>query len=282
MRHRIPHPATLVLLALLSGTLANSALAQSETPPTADAAPIEEEPIDWILTEIPERKATLAVADFNNGLVLATRCVKDLFEVTIHGLPATDSVTRTLQVTMDDMPAYSSDWIVSENKTGAFSRVPVRFARGLAKGGVLQIRVPGARGKPATRYVLDLPPSHSAVEQTLAACGKSLVDLRYDTMEDESGSGLPQGIEWVTRPKPNFPPPTGLTMSTVGYVTVSCGVSAALRPENCLIESEYPAGFSFGRATLRSVEGGQLRLTNPDAPLPPQTTILFNVNFRME
>jgi len=248
---------------------------------TQAAAP-EVPPIDWTLTELPERKATLATADFDNGLVLATRCVDGVFEATIHGLPEIEGLTRTLQITAKDKPPYESQWIVGSNKTAAFSRVPIRFARALAKGGTLQIRVPAHRGSRPIRYVLDLPPSVSAVEQTLVACNKSMVDLRYDTMLDENTPGLPQSLIWETEPKFSFPFTNSQMMALVGYVTVSCGVSASLNPENCLIESEYPSGFNFGREVLRKVERGQLRLTDPDAPLHPRATILFNINFRLE
>lgn len=268
----------LVALSLLATP--TSGMAYSDPISQADDAE-GDSPLDWQLIEISDRKATLATADFDNGLLLATRCVDGVFETTIHGLPPASGLTRQLQITLDDDPSYTDQWIIAAKNTAAFSRVPVRFARKLIKGGTLQIRVPPKDGEAATRYILDLPPSVSAVEQTLAACGKSLVDLRYETMEDEKADGLPSALEWARRPSPNFPTPSGATMSTVGFVTLSCGVNSALRPENCLIESEYPAGFNFGRSVMHAMYRSQLKLVDPSQPLKPHTTILFNINFRM-
>lgn len=263
---------SLLSAALLATVIAPPALAQDEA--TRE--------LDWVLTELPERKATLAVADFDVGLTLASRCVDGVFEVTVHGLPEARGTTRTLQVRLNDEEPYNSSWIVGTKKDTAFSRVPVRLARDMAKGGTMQIRVPAERDRPATRYVLSLPPSTSAVEQTLTACNKSLVDLRYDTMLDEEHSGLPQGLVWQREPRFNFPSTNKQTMAIVGYVTVSCGVDPALRPKDCLIESEYPAGYNFGREVLRAVSSGQLKLTGEGEALRPQATILFNVNFRLD
>jgi hypothetical protein len=267
------HPS---LVSLISSVLLISGVA---TPALAQEAAKRE--LDWVLTEIPERKAILAMADFDIGLSFATRCMDGQFDVTIHGLPEARGMTRALRITVNDEESYESSWIIGTQRTTAFSRVPVRFARELAKGGTLQTRVPGERNKPATRYVIDLPPSVSAVEQTLTSCGKSLVDLRYDTMLDENLSGLPQGLVWKNEPRFSFPSPSGPMMSTVGYVSVSCGVTPELRPTDCQIESEYPAGFNFGREVLRKVSSGQLKLTGENESLNPQATILFNVNFRM-
>lgn len=280
--------ATGLALSLSGAALAQDTASQDQAPSAASKDSLTEgtREMDWELHEIPDRKATIAMAQFNSGITLATRCVNNVFEVTVHGLPEAEGFTRTLDVIDPDGDAYASNWIVGAKKDTAFSRVPVRFARLLARGGQLSLRVPaqikGSTTRPPTRYVLDLPPSVSAVEQTLVACGKSMTDLRYDSLEDEGGTGLPQGLIWSQEPKIRFPSTNGPTLSTVGYVTVTCGVSAALRPENCLIESEYPAGFHFGRAVMRSVEQAQLRLTDPSQPLNPQATILFNINFRMD
>lgn len=277
-------PVRLCLSAALTGlaalTLATGPAAGHQPEPDEDGL-IEGDPaLDWNLVEVPERKALLAAAAFDNGLTLATRCVDGVFEATVHGLREVSGLTRTIQITHDDDEPYDSSWIIGDKKDAAFSRVPVRFARTLARGGQVQLRIPGERGQPATRYILDLPPSVSAVEQTLAACGKSMVDLRYDTMGDESSS-LPAGANWIRPPQPSFPIPNGQMMSTHGYVTVSCSVRPDGTPHDCLVESEYPAGFNFGRATLRAVEKGRIGPNDPSQSLPPNMTILFNVNFRM-
>ncbi|WP_409018774.1 hypothetical protein [Brevundimonas vesicularis] len=287
---RLYLPAALTGLAAL--TLASGAWASlSQEAPTPGTGRIEAAPdkdglidgdpaLDWTLTEFPERKALLATAAFDNGLTLATRCVNGVFEATVHGLREASGLTRTIQITHEDSEPYDTSWIIGDKKDAAFSRVPVRFARTLAKGGQVQMRIAGERGQPATRYILDLPPSVSAVEQTLAACGKSMVDLRYDALGDEN-STLPDGANWLRRPQPSFPTPSGQMMSTHGYVTISCGVRADGRPQDCLVESEYPAGFNFGRATLRAVEKGQIGPNDPTQTLPPNMTILFHVNFQM-
>lgn len=86
---------SLLSAALLATLTAPAALAQDEA--------VRE--LDWILTEVPDRKATLAVADFDVGLTLASRCVDGVFEVTVHGLPEARGTTRTLQVTLKPQTA---------------------------------------------------------------------------------------------------------------------------------------------------------------------------------
>lgn len=242
-----------------------------------DAPPVGQ---DWVLAHVPERKAVIALAEFDNGITLSSRCMDGVFEVTIHGLPEARGESRTLRIGVGGEPAYASAWTVGADRGAAFSRVPARLARELAKGGKLEIAVAGQRGQPGTRYVMELDPSSSAVEQTLTACGRPLVDPR-DLHGDEVESGLPAGIVWDQPPRPTFPGSVKGRSPLKGFVTLSCVTRATGRLEDCVIESEHPGGFNLGRSVRDSLARARVRSTDRNVPLIDRHLMQFTVNFVM-
>lgn len=260
------------VVAALMASAASSAYAQ-------EAAPAGQ---DWVLAEVPERKAVVAMAEFDNGISLASRCMDGVFEVTLHGLPEVRGPSRTLQIAVGEEEPYDTAWTVGQVRTAAFSRVPARFARELAKGGRLQIRVPGQRGAPATRYIMELDPSGSAIEQTLTACGRSMVDLRYQSLGDEIEAGLPAGITWSSPPQVEFPSAVKGRVPTVGFVTVTCVARSTGSVEQCEVESEHPGGYKMGQSVVQAALRARLRSTERNVPIPDRRTIMFTTHFRLQ
>lgn len=267
----------------LSLNLSLPALAHSHAmaPQSEEAIAPAVRELDWALREEPGRGSIYALAQFDNGISLVTRCANNVFSATITGLPETKGLTRTLQVSIGDQDAYDTQWIVGTRSSTAFSRFPVRFARELAKGGQLNLRVPGQNGGPGTRYQLDLPPSVPAVEQTLAACGKSMIDLRYQDLGNETESGLPSGVEWKTPLQVQWPNDAPIASPSYGYASVSCRVRATGRLEDCEVESEFPVKQGFGRAAISAARRAQIASSSPDVPLREGAIIVFNVNLKM-
>lgn len=237
---------------------------------------------DWILADIPERKAVVALAEFDNGVTLSSRCMDNVFEVTIHGLPEARGESRTLQISVGGDAPYASAWTVGTDRGAAFSRVPARLARELAKGGRLEIGVPGPRGRPGTRYIMELAPSSSAIERTLTACGRALVDPRDLHSGDEAESGLPAGIAWDQAPRPTFPGSVRGRSPTKGFVTLTCVTRTTGRLEDCVIESEHPGGFNLGRSVRDSLSRAKVRSADRASPLIDGRMIMFTVAFVME
>lgn len=267
MRHHLLSVAAAVLIA----SPGFAAWAQ-EAPPAGQ---------DWVLAHVPERKAVVALAEFDNGITLSSRCMDKVFEVTIHGLPETRGESRTLRISVGGEEPYASAWTVGDDRTTAFSRVPARLARELARGGKLEIGVPGQRGQRGTRYVMELTPSSSAIEQTLAACDRTLVDLR-ELHGDEAESGLPAGIAWAQPPRPTFPGSVKGRSPTKGFVTLTCVTRATGRLEDCVIESEHPGGYNMGRSVRESLSRARVRSTDRSIPLVDRRMIMFTVNFIMQ
>lgn len=245
--------------------------AQAQTPTTDD----------WQLVEVPRRKAVLATVQFDNGISLVSRCVDGVFEVTIQGLPEVRDHTRILRTAIGDEPVVDETWTVAVERSAAFSRLPAPLARRLAKGGSLNIVVPGAEGQPNRRYVMELSPSSAALDRTLSSCGRPLVDIR----DTEIGRSAPDGLSdarlsWLRRPEAKYPESVGGQIALRGSVTVSCLTTAEGTAEDCVIESEHPAGFNFGRAVERSMR--RARLAMSDGSSPAGRMFVFTTNFEMK
>lgn len=257
--------------------LSSGQIAQAQQAPAAPPAPQ-----DWVLAEAPERKAVVAIAEFDNGITLSSRCMDGVFEVTFYGLPEARGESRTLRIAVGDETPYATAWTVGTDRRAAFSRVPARLARELAKGGKLEIGVPGQRGQPGTRYLMDLEPSSSAVERTLTACGRALTDPRDLDSGDEAESGLPAGIAWDQAPRPSFPGSVKGRSPTKGFVTLTCVTRATGRLEECEIESEHPGGYNLGRSVRESLSRARVKSTDRNTPLSDRRMIMFTVTFIME
>ncbi|RZJ95648.1 MAG: hypothetical protein EON88_10315 [Brevundimonas sp.] len=246
---------------------------------------------DWTLTAVPERKALMATIDFTSGLAIAARCVDGVYDVLITGLPeaARRSTSRELGIQAGDQDEpYTSVWTVGTQRNTAFSRIPAVVARDLAKGGKLQVIVPATNNGPRTRYVMELDVSSTAIERTLTACGRPMVDpreARADEIDGNGQDGLPNTVQWQAMPRPVFPNPVGGRMPLEGYVMLSCVVNASGQLSECQNESEQPAGYDLWKAVERSLPRARLQLSD-EASTAGLTLagrmVRFSVNFKVE
>jgi hypothetical protein len=265
-----------VLLVTAALTRSTGASAQAALPPE-----------DWVVTRLADKDAVIASVPFNNGITLVSRCAGQVFDVMIMGLPEArrGTVSRPLTFLVgDETDEKPYAWTVGSDRTSAFSRIPALIARSLAEGGKLQIIVPGERGAPRTRYVMDLGPSGAAVEETLTHCGRALVDPRDDQLEGD-GDGLPNGIVWARTPRPEFPSAVQGRSPVNGYVGLTCLVAAEGRLDACEIESEQPVGYNLGRSVLRSLGAARLGQTDEARAAGRRfegAMIVFTVNFRLQ
>ncbi|MFN6980499.1 MAG: hypothetical protein ACK4NU_01085 [Brevundimonas sp.] len=183
---------------------------------------------------------------------------------------------------------FTSVWTVGAQRNAAFSRIPAVIARDLAKGGTLQVIVPATSKSPRTRYVMELDPSSTAIEQTLTACGRPMVDpreVRSDEIDGNGQDGLPASVAWQTVPRPTFPESVNGRSPVEGYVVLSCVADARGELTECVTESEQPAGYNLGLSVERSLPRARIKLTDEAAvtgrPLAGRM-IRFAVNFKME
>jgi len=260
------------------GALVAPARAQEASPPVED----------WVVTALPAQKTTAAVAAFTSGLGIIARCQNGVYDVIMAGLPEAPrgETTRDLGVAVGDAGEIRTTvWTVGSDRTTAFSRLPAIVARSLAKGGKLQIVVSGNAGERRTRYVMALNPSSTAIEQTLSACGRPLVDLRDDRLEGNGQSGLPSYYVWVRPPFPLFPDPVAGRSITEGYVALSCVTQTDGRLADCQVESEQPPRFNLSRHLIRSLDNTRVGLSEEGlakGATVANHVVAFTVNFRME
>lgn len=246
---------------------------------------------DWTLTSVPERKAVMATIDFTSGLAIAARCVDGAYDVLISGLPEAPrrDMSRELGIQAGEQEVpYMSVWTVGTQRNTAFSRIPAVVARDLAKGGKLQVIVPSTSGGPRTRYVMDLDPSSTAIEQTLIACGRPMVDQREARAKEIDGNGqdgLPDTVQWQTMPRPVFPASVNGRSPLEGYVVLSCVLTDAGQMTECQTESEQPAGYNLWRSVERSLPRARLKLSEQAASAGLSLAgrmVRFSVTFKME
>lgn len=252
------------LLILSLPAFASSALAQQTT--------------DWDLRQDPRSGLTVAYIAFDSGLAIGARCTDDGYQVAISGLPPATADTRPLRIGFNGETAENQTWYVATNKATAISGFPARFARQLRAGGRLDIVAPGAgEGGRNLRYVMTLPTSGAAIDTSLRACSRPLVDPR-DSQIQVDGDGLPDGLNWALAPRASYP----AAESAAGFATLSCLSQADGRVRDCVVEAEYPPRAGFGRAALRGMNRARLANTeDPSRPLVVQM-VTFTVNFCLD
>lgn len=235
---------------------------------------------DWDLSRDQRKNLVVAYTQFDNGLVIATRCADGGFEAVIAGLPPAGRATsRPLRIAFGDDDLVENQWSVANNDTIAVSELPAPFARELRDGGRLRILVPGASyGGRNLLYDLTLPASSGSIDQTLATCGRPLIDPRDAELESLQEDGVPVNLGWVERPRAEFPE----TQYARGFAVITCLSNPDGSLRDCAIESEHPRNGRFGQATLASARRARLQnLADPDAPLPV-VRVLYKTHFLME
>jgi len=238
---------------------------------------------DWDLTLKPEDRLTVAHTVYDNGLLLAARCQAGVFQVMIGGRPeappARDLPTarRLLGIGFGDEPVSDYGFLIGENRQFAFAELAAPLARSMREGGRMQIVAAGAgEGGRNLRYIIDLPPSNTAIDQALASCGRPLVDPRDAELEGLEDDGLPKNITWRKTPQPQYP--EGRTYSS-GLAVVSCLARPDGRVSDCVAETEVPANSGFGAAVVRAARQG--RLENRDGGPIPLMRIVYRTYFHL-
>lgn len=235
---------------------------------------------DWDLMNDPRKKLVVAYTSFDNGVTIATRCADGGFETIVTGLPPAGKATRRpLRIGFGDDELFDSQWSVATNDTIAVADLPAPFARRMRAGGRLRILVPnGASDGRNLVYDLQLPASAGAVDQTLAACRRPLVDPRDAELDALPDEGVPRNITWAVRPRPDFP----ANNYARGFAVITCMTNPDGSLRGCTIESEHPRDGRFGNATLASARRARLQnLAEPGSPVPP-AQVLYKVNFILD
>ena len=212
---------------------------------------------DWDMRRDARAKLKVAFTAFESGLAIGARCTDGVYEVAMAGLPPAPDNTdsRTLRIGFHGEPVRDQTWFVASDRGTAISSLPAPFARELRAGGRMDVVVPRAGpGGANIRYVLELPASAMAIDETLGACGRTLEDPRDDLLPDVPADGAVKGREWAQAPRLQYP----LTDALSGFVTLSCLGTADGAVEQCVVEAEYPPRQGFGRAAQRAAERARL------------------------
>ncbi|CAN5430591.1 hypothetical protein BH10PSE1_BH10PSE1_20110 [soil metagenome] len=268
----------MAIAAIAQPSLAQDASAPASNAPTSDAQSAED---GWDVFRDPARPMLMAYADFANGVGLAVRCVGRSYEAVITGLPSVRTQSRPLRLRFAGQDAdIVQRWNVAQDGTVATSNFPARFARAVRQGGSLGVIVPdGAEDGRDLRYALDLPSSGAAVDQTLTACGLPTIDPRDTQISTLGANGLPEGLVWLERPRPQFLPGRERErLASRGFAILTCMAGADGRLRDCTVESEYPSGSGFGETAMTGVGNARLGSARRGAPIGP-SVISFRFGF---
>jgi hypothetical protein len=194
---------------------------------------------DWDLGRDPERRLTIAAVTYDNFGV-AVRCMDGVLSLVVSGLPEGPGI-RNIRHRLGDQPAMNGRWVSSGNGGAAFSIWPAATAAYLAGGGRWVFEVPD--GERVRRISADIPASATAIGEVFTACGRTLSPT---SREDEPDQEDFAGLRWVRVPEPNFP---SRTDAASGLAAITCTVTARGDLRGCRVESEFPEGAGFGRAT---------------------------------
>lgn len=237
----------------------------------------QDEQADWEFRADPRTRTTLAGLATTTGINVVVRCVDGGLEAILTGLPPIDAEERQIGVGFGEEPINDQRWNVAIDNTVAVSELPASLARKLREGGQMQLRFVAAGEDGRTiRYVIDLPPSPTAIDATLTACGRPLVDPRDLELEAVGDNGLPADLEWLRRPRPSHPRPMRYTK---GFAVVTCMAERDGGLRDCIVETEHPRDAGYGEATVRATRSARLTNTiNPDAPIDPER-IVFRANY---
>lgn len=265
-----------VLTALALPGLA-SAQDTAPTAPTAAPPSAVAPPDDWDMLHDQRKKMVAAYVSLDSGVSVVLRCSDGVYDALVSGLPdAPRGETRVLRLSYDDH-FHPETWNVATTRSTAMSAMPAPFARKLRKGGVVSIVVPDGAGPGRNlRHDLHLPQSSTAVDQTLTACGRPLVDARDAALPDLDENGQSPDVTWAQPPRPSYPFPEKYIG---GFAVLSCTALPEGRLGECLVESEFPVDGGFGKQALKSTADARLK-TSDGTPVTPRM-IVFRTNFVM-
>ena len=234
---------------------------------------------DWDLRVNPQADLIAASLTFDSGVAVGVRCFGGRYDALLAGLPAARErvYTRDLTIQFGDEAPGAERWNVAVDRQVAVSSLPARFARSLRQGGRMQVVLRGAGANGSNiRYVFDLPASSSAIDQTLEACDKPLIDPRDAEIEGIGEDGLPAGFRWAERPRPSWP---NAPETSSGFAVISCLTQPDGRLRDCTVESQHPLDGGYGDAALRATRRARVQITdNPDAPIPTRF-VTYRTNF---
>lgn len=246
---------------------------------TATPAAPQEPGLDWDLVRQPEQSMTAAYVQLSSGLMIAFRCMDGGYGAIISGLPEArrSEDFRTLRLTMTGRPERETRWAVTRDRAAALAEFPASLARRFRQGGDVSLVVPGgAEGGRNLRYNITLPGSAVAIDETLTACGRPLVDPRDERLPDSVSDSLPDGLTWSRPPRPRHP----LNTYSAGYAVVSCVVQPDGRVDDCEVESEFPLDGRYGRNALAAMPDARVVSPGETAGEYAPRMIGFRVNYR--
>lgn len=247
---------------------------------SATAALAQDATDDWEIIRSPERKTVVAFIPTSTGLTIGFRCIDGVYGAIIGGLPEAPrgARTRILRIGVNSHEPGLSTWSVTTDRTAAVADYPARMARRLREGGAVSVVVPGGGGEGRNlRHELVLPASSAAIDETLTACGRPLVDPRDALLPEITERGLPDGMTWARAPRPSYP----TNNYAAGFAVVTCVVQPTGRLEHCEIESEFPENAGFGRSALRAARDAQVTSPGETSGQYAPRMIGFRVTFTM-
>lgn len=263
--------AAAFLSVMAAPALASAQEGAASAPAALDA------PEDWDMVRDPTKKMVAAYVSLDSGVNVVLRCSDGVYDAFVSGLPdVPNGETRVLRLSYGDH-FRTETWNVATTRSTAMNAVPAPFARKLREGGKVSIVVPDGAGPGRNlRHDLHLPRSSTAMDETLTACGRPLVDPRDAALPELGEDGQFPRVTWARPPRPSFPLQPRYTG---GFAVLSCLSLPDGRLDDCLIESEFPVDGGFGKQALRSMANARLKA--PDgAPIPPRL-IVFRTNFMM-
>lgn len=237
---------------------------------------------DWDMTRDPSKKLVLAHIGLSSGLMIATRCMNGRFDVLLAGLPPAPGrdLTRPLSLGWDGDVGSPSTWNVTTDRTVVLASFPAASARRLREGGRLQVSVPnGASDGRTLRHDVELPSSSAAIEETLTACGRPLVDPRDALLSDVPAGGLSAPARWSRPPRPNYP---GSSRYASGYAVATCVTQPDGKLGDCVIESEHPSDGRFGEATLSAARRAEVVIDGEERGRYTPRMVSFRSTFIMQ
>ena len=236
---------------------------------------------DWDLGRDPGRKLTVAAVNFDTFGV-AVRCVDDVMSVVVSGLPM-ERRMRTIRHRIGNQPEMTGSWVSAADGSAAFSVWPAATAAYLSRGGTWVLEVPD--GGRIRRISVDLPASASAIGEVFAACGRTLTPTSEVDEPSQEDFGA---LRWVRMPEVSFPNRSGIDAETMAepgpaLAALTCTVTARGSLRACRVESEFPEGAGFGRASvIRAHREGKVGPEDPDSTASMEgRTVGWVIRFNM-